>query len=122
MVHDPHDVMAKGFAVSVGKETLVSVKKTVVMQLPEPYAKQPNLYENSLAPAYKNPLEYFTPYSMSACRQECQINHELSRCGCASHLHGGINVDIFVDMVLGIEGVTESICCECPAYFSAHIA
>ena len=104
LVHDPHvlpDVRTKGFAVGAGRETLVSVKKTVVMQLPEPYAKQPNLCENSRAPGYKNPLKFFTPYSMSACRQECQISHELSRCGCASYLHGGnTNVEIcsFVEL------------------------
>ena len=96
LVHDPHelpDVKAKGFVVSAGKETLVSVKKVVVMHLPEPYAKQPNLCENTHAPAYKKPLKSFTPHSLSACRQECQINRELSRCGCASHLFGGKNVD-----------------------------
>ena len=79
---------------SPGTETLAAIKKTVVMRLPEPYAKPENLCENTHAVGYKNPLKYFTPYSLSACRKECQINHELSLCGCASHVHGGNNIEV----------------------------
>ena len=64
------------------------------MRLPELNAKPENLCVNTHALGYNNPLKYFTPYSLSACREECQINHELSLCGCASHLHGGNNVEV----------------------------
>ena len=80
-----------GFTVFAGAETLAAVKKTVVKQLPEPYAKPPNLCENTYKSDYKNSLEYFFDYSFSACRQECRINNQLSECGCASQLLGGNN-------------------------------
>ena len=94
LVHEPHvlpDVKAMGFTVFSVAETLAAVKKTVVKQLPEPYAKPPNLCENTYKSDYKNSLEYFSDYSFSACRQECRINNELSECGCASQLLGGNN-------------------------------
>ena len=97
LVHDPHvlpDVKEMGFAVSAGTETLAAIKKTQVKRLPEPYAKAPNLCENSHTPGYKNPLKYFSHYSLSACLRECRIKNQLSICGCAGHIYGGVNVTI----------------------------
>ena len=97
LVHEPHalpDVKVMGFTVSAGTETLAAVKKTAVKQLPEPYAKPPNLCENTYTSDYKNSLEYFSDYSFSGCRQECRINNQLSECGCASQLLGGNNYPV----------------------------
>ena len=95
LVHEPHvlpDINDKGFVVPAGTETLAVIKKTVVRHLPEPYAKPPNLCENTNAPGYKNPLKYFTHYSLSACRRECRISDQLSLCKCSAHYLGGNNV------------------------------
>ena len=92
LVHEPHvlpNVKENGFAVSAGTETLVAVKKTVVKRLPEPYAKPPNLCENTHSSGYQNPLKYFSHYSLSACRQECRIDNQLSLCSCSAPFYGG---------------------------------
>ena len=97
LVHEPHvvpDVQEMGFAVPAGTETQVAMKKTVVKRLPEPYAKPPNLCEDTFAPGYKNPLKYFSHYSHAACRRECQMNHQISLCGCTSHLYDGHNATL----------------------------
>ena len=97
LVHEPHvlpNVKENGFAVSAGSETLVAVKKTVVKRLPEPYAKSPNLCENTYSSGYQNALKYFSHYSLSACLQECRIDNQLSWCGCSDHLYGGDNYTV----------------------------
>ena len=116
LVHDPHvlpDVKEMGFAVSAGTETLVAVKKTFVKRLPEPYAKPPNLCENTKAESYKNPLKYFSHYSLSACLRECRIKNQLYICGCAPHTYGGENVTVcsyqqFVSCSFDAEGTYDA--------------
>ena len=62
--------------------------------MPEPYAKPPNLCENTYSPGYQNPVKYFSHYSLSACRQECHIDNQLSLCSCSGHLYGGDNYTV----------------------------
>jgi len=126
LVHDPNvlpDVSEMGFLVSPGMEAHVAVKKTVLKRLPEPYAKPPNLCEDSHQTGYRNPLQFFSEYSLSACRRECRINHELSECGCSSHINGGENVTIcsfkdFLKCALPARGLYDAdpsmqVACDC---------
>ena len=97
LIHEPHElpeVKEMGFAVSAGTETLAAVKKTLVKRLPEPYAKPPNLCEDTRVQDYINPLKYYPQYSLSACRRECRIKNQLSVCGCAPHIYAGNNVTV----------------------------
>ncbi|XP_071127326.1 acid-sensing ion channel 2-like [Mytilus edulis] len=86
VLHDPEeepDVNNKGFILSPGISTYVSMKMTKYKYLPAPYKAGGDQYCIDVNSAdYVNPLKYYPYYSRAGCLLECRRNYIVEKCGC----------------------------------------
>ncbi|VDI62852.1 Hypothetical predicted protein, partial [Mytilus galloprovincialis] len=86
VLHDPEeepDVNNKGFILSPGMSTYVSMKMTKYKYLPAPYKAGGDQYCIDVNSAdYVNPLKYYPYYSRAGCLLECRRNYIVEKCGC----------------------------------------
>ncbi|XP_071509964.1 acid-sensing ion channel 1C-like [Diadema antillarum] len=113
MVYDRNEVplvSELGFAVGPGTENLVGLEIREVNNLPPPHGV-----------CGSKPLKYYSHYTSSGCREECQTDFVVRECGCREpHMPGHAKVCNPVDLYTCAATAranfisTESHNCECP--------